>query len=144
MVCDSISSLLGAACARQRGHLEANFPYRSRERRSRVWDHFRPVHLWMNAHFVGNLLGFFFFLHPYKGEFWFSRAEQGRPLFMNGPCGIYSSADIWAVGKETLGRGYWEGIHPPLPFWGPYPSGCISTLQHRCSSWQRPPGSQQG
>lgn len=85
MVCDSISSLLRAAYARQRGHLEANFPYRSRERRSRVWDRFRPVHLWMNAHFVGNLLGFFF-----------SSSLQGRVLVFTGRTGT-SSLYEWAL-----------------------------------------------
>lgn len=79
-----------------------------------MWDRSRPVCLWMNAHFVGNLLGFFFFLHPYKG----------RVLVFTGRTGT-SSLYEWALrhlfvcrhlgcGKGNPGQGV-LGRYPSTP-----------------------------
>lgn len=51
-----------------------------------MWDHFRPVHLWVNAHVVvGNLLAIVF-LHSYKS----------RVLVFTGRTGMFSVFD-WAA-----------------------------------------------
>lgn len=89
-----------------------------------MWDRFRPMHLWMNAHVVGNLLVlffFFFFLHPYKGRVLVSTGRTGtfslfewalRHLFV---CRLLSCGK-GNPGQRVLGR------YPSTPtFLGPLP-----------------------
>jgi hypothetical protein len=112
VVCGSISSFLGAACVQQRGHLETNSPYRSREQEgvpSRVWDHFRPVISVDECPRCRKSVSYCFS----------TRAELGFTggVVLNGPRSIYLSATLSTVEKETSGRGNREGVHSPMPVW---------------------------
>lgn len=139
MVCGSISSFLGAACARQRGHLEANSPYRSREQEgvpSRVWDHFRPVISVDECPRCRKSVSYCFSTRAELGFHRRSWAEwAAQRLFVCNPLNS---------GERNL-RPREPGRCPlTMPVWESYPLSCASILQYRYSSWQRPPGNQRG
>lgn len=128
VVCDSISSLLGAACVFDREVTSRRTPsvsLQGRRRSSRVWDPFRPVHLWMNAHVEGNLLAIVVF-SPFLQEssFGFHRQNWDALCFCMGrtalvclqPSGDWERK-YWAedTGKVSI-RPYLSAslTHPPV------------------------------